>query len=98
MRLAAYSPAIKAAITYPVGACARKIQPAAAPPRGPKARSIAPAKPAASGRSRERPAYVSASGNESSTRASQASTEAGPAVSAAMAGKTRIPVPMTAPT
>src|SRR5262249_50318222 len=42
-------------------------------------------------------AKVSASGNDSRHRTNQATIDAGPAVSAATAGRTRIPVPSTAP-
>src|SRR5215470_12310330 len=42
-------------------------------------------------------AKVSASGNDSRHRSTQATIDAGPAVSAATAGRTRIPVPSTAP-
>jgi len=42
-------------------------------------------------------AKVSASGNDSRHKTAQATIDAGPAVSAATAGRTRIPVPSTAP-
>jgi hypothetical protein len=42
-------------------------------------------------------AKVSASGNDSRHKTAQATMDAGPAVSAATAGRTRIPVPSTAP-
>ena len=82
----------------PVGTCARKSHPAIAPQRVPNARTMYAVKPPATGCRRASAANVSASGSDSSDSPAQATSDAGPAVSAATAGSTRMPVPRTAPT
>lgn len=91
------SPAISPATTDPVGICQTNSHPATAPHRGPKARSMAPEKPPASGRCTDSAAKVSAMGAERRISPAQANREPGPAVRAAMAGSTSTPVPSTEP-
>ena len=65
---------------------------------GPKARRAYVEIPPASGNRAPRAAKVIASGADSTTRANQATMDAGPAMPAAMAGSEMTPVPSTAPT
>ena len=81
----------------PVGTCARKSHPAARPARTPNARTMYALNPPAIGCPRASDANVSASGIERRLSASHATSEAGPAVWAAVPGSTRIPLPRTAP-
>ena len=93
-----YPPANPAAAGVPSGTAKKKHHPTAAAARGPKASRTYVETPPPSGCRAPSAANVQASGTDSRIRASQATSEAGPATAAARAGIEITPVPRTAPT
>jgi hypothetical protein len=94
---AAYAPPTSATSGAPSGTASKNVQPTTAEAAGPNASRTKVETPPPPGKRAESRDIVSASGNVRNVIAPQATSEAGPASSAATAGITSTPEPSTAP-